>query len=171
MNIAPEALVLFGLYAAIIVVGGLAAVLSKSLVRALVGLIATLFGVAGMYILMNAPFLALMQLLIYVGAVVVLIFFAIMLTKEEKGEGEPEATGGRNVLSAVTGAFVAIVLAVSVLKTPAEFTGDPEVTPIVDLGKLLMTDFVLAFELISVVLLIAMAGAVLLGWERRKQAK
>jgi NADH-quinone oxidoreductase subunit J len=170
-NIAPEALVLYGLYAAIIVVGGLAAVLSKSLIRALVGLIATLFGVAGMYILMNAPFLALMQLLIYVGAVVVLIFFAIMLTKEEQGEGEPEATGGRNFLSAVTGGFVAVVLTISVLKTPAKLTGDPEVTPIVDLGKLLMTDFVLAFELISVVLLIAMAGAVLLGWERRKQAK
>ncbi len=54
--------------------------LARSLVRSLVGLVATLFGVAGLYMLMAAPFIAFMQILIYVGGVSVLIFFAIMLT-------------------------------------------------------------------------------------------
>ncbi|WP_172677115.1 NADH-quinone oxidoreductase subunit J family protein, partial [Salidesulfovibrio brasiliensis] len=82
--------VLFGVYALIILAGGVMAVSAKSLVRAMVGLIMTLFGVAGMYLLMNAPFLAMMQVLIYVGAVCVLIFFAIMLTRGDDA-GSPGA--------------------------------------------------------------------------------
>ncbi|MGA9478777.1 MAG: NADH-quinone oxidoreductase subunit J, partial [Desulfobacterales bacterium] len=70
----------FGLYTALIVGGACIAVLARSLVRSLVGLVATLFGVAGLYLLMAAPFIAFMQILIYVGGVSVLIFFAIMLT-------------------------------------------------------------------------------------------
>ncbi len=66
------------------------AVLARSLVRALSGLIVTLFGVAGMYLLMAAPFIAFMQILIYVGAVTVLIFFAIMLTRTSEGESGSE---------------------------------------------------------------------------------
>ena len=73
------ALIAYGFYLALILVGGLAAVRSRNLVRALLGLILTLFGVAGMYFLMAAPFMALMQILIYVGAVSVLIAFAVML--------------------------------------------------------------------------------------------
>ena len=80
------ATIAYGLYLALIVAGGLAAVRCRNLVRALIGLIMTLFGVAGMYFLMAAPFLALMQSLIYVGAVSVLIFFAIMLTRTSGGE-------------------------------------------------------------------------------------
>ena len=79
---------LFVFYTIVIAVGALAAALSPSLIRALVGLILTLFGVSGMYLLMNAPFVALMQLLIYVGAVVILIFFAIMLTRAPAGGEE-----------------------------------------------------------------------------------
>jgi threonine/homoserine/homoserine lactone efflux protein len=57
----------------------------------MVGLIATLLGVAGMYMLLNAQFMALMQILIYVGAVCVLIFFAIMLTRADAGGEEAES--------------------------------------------------------------------------------
>ncbi|SMP82361.1 NADH-ubiquinone/plastoquinone oxidoreductase chain 6, partial [Desulfonatronum zhilinae] len=59
----------FGVYVLIILFGGLLAVFSRNLVRALVGLVLTLFGVAGCYLLMAAPFMALMQILIYVAAV------------------------------------------------------------------------------------------------------
>ena len=80
--------ILFGLYCVVILGGGLVAVLARSLVRAMVGLVLTLFGVAGMYLLVAAPFIALMQLLIYVGAVTILIFFAIMLTSAPAGREE-----------------------------------------------------------------------------------
>ncbi|MDR2422599.1 MAG: NADH-quinone oxidoreductase subunit J [Deltaproteobacteria bacterium] len=71
----------FTFYVLLILAGGFTAVLSRNLVRATLGLIVTFLGVAGMYLLLASPFLAFMQLLIYVGAVCVLIFFAIMLTK------------------------------------------------------------------------------------------
>ena len=69
----------FAIHALMIVAGALIAAFSTRLVRALMGLILTMVGVAGMYLLLNAPFVALMQLLIYVGAVAVLVFFAVML--------------------------------------------------------------------------------------------
>lgn len=162
----------FGLYVVIIIAGGLAAVLCRDLVRALMGLILTLFGVAGMYFLLAAPFLALMQILIYVGAVSVLIFFAIMLTREPGGEAGTEARArGRAwwpTIPILCGVVPAVILADVVLR----FTPDPlplkTELPLAALGQALVGPYALAFELISVVLVVAMAGAVLLGFERRK---
>ncbi|MFH1036387.1 MAG: NADH-quinone oxidoreductase subunit J [Pseudomonadota bacterium] len=162
----------YGLYLVLIIAGGLAAVLSTSLVRALMGLILSLFGVAGMFLLMNAPFLAFMQVLIYVGAVSVLIFFAIMLTKTPEGEAGAENVkewiglrAGLAVLAALTPAIIMATLIVK--KAPEALALKPEVT-LAQMGQFLTGPFVLAFELISVVLLAAMAGAVVLGFERRK---
>ncbi|MDI6727042.1 MAG: NADH-quinone oxidoreductase subunit J, partial [Smithellaceae bacterium] len=59
--------------------GALLAVLARSIIHAMLGLVATMFGIAGLYIYLNAPFIAMMQILIYVGAVTILIAFAIML--------------------------------------------------------------------------------------------
>ncbi len=164
--------ILFGLYCVVILGGGLVAVLARSLVRAMVGLVLTLFGVAGMYLLVAAPFIALMQLLIYVGAVTILIFFAIMLTSAPAGSEERKPRLMRQgFLAFAAGIGPALMLALICLKTPQVTTGLPVAVPIRVLGGELMTNLVLAFELISVVLLIAMAGAVMLGWERRKKAK
>jgi NADH:ubiquinone oxidoreductase subunit 6 (subunit J) len=162
----------FGFYLLLIIAGGLAAILAKSLVRALVGLIMTLFGVAGMYFLMAAPFIALMQILIYVGAVSVLIFFAIMLTHIPDGEAGMEKSNnksvGRILLAFITALMPALILgAIVITKCPDAVTLKPE-TSLAELGKFLTGPYSLAFELISVVLFVAMAGAVLLGFERRK---
>lgn len=164
----------YAFYLALIVAGAFAAVRCRSLVRALLGLIMTLFGVAGMYFLMAAPFMALMQILIYVGAVSVLIFFAIMLTRAPGGEaGEEDRTPQaflRGVLAALAGILPAVILAAVLLaKTPQTLNLKPEL-PLARLGQMLTGPYVLAFELISVVLLAAMAGAVVLGFERRKGA-
>lgn len=165
------ATIAYGLYLALIVAGGLAAVRCRNLVRALIGLIMTLFGVAGMYFLMAAPFLALMQILIYVGAVSVLIFFAIMLTRTSGGEAGNEnpqrRTGLREVLAVASGLLPAVILAAIVVGQAQALPLKPEV-PLAGLGQFLTGPYVLAFELISVVLVVAMAGAVLLGFERRK---
>lgn len=160
--------ILFGMYALAVVLGGFMAVLAKSLVRAMVGLILTLFGVAGMYLLMNAPFMALMQLLIYAGAVVILIFFAIMLTKAPAGRDETDKpSAGKSFVALLAGLIPAVMLASMTLTIPQVTTGQPLEIPVAKLGEGLINDYVLAFELISVVLLIAMAGAVLLAWQRR----
>jgi NADH:ubiquinone oxidoreductase subunit 6 (subunit J) len=162
----------FGLYLLIIIAGGLAAILARSLIRALLGLIMTLFGVAGMYFLMAVPFIALMQILIYVGAVSVLIFFAIMLTRVPDGDAGMEQSdrriSGRILLAMVTALMPAFILgSIIISKCPPALTLKPE-TSLAELGKFLTGPYSLAFELISVVLFVAMAGAVLLGFERRK---
>ncbi len=164
----------YGLYLALILAGAWAAACCRNLVRALLGLIMTIFGVAGMYFLMAAPFMALMQILIYVGAVSVLIFFAIMLTRTPGGEAGEEDGGTRpavrTVLALLSGLLPAAILAAVILtKAPQSLPLKPEL-PLGRLGQFLTGPYVLAFELISVVLLAAMAGAVVLGFERRKSA-
>jgi len=159
----------YGLYLVLIISGGAVAVLARSLVRALSGLIITLFGVAGMYLLMAAPFIAFMQILIYVGAVTVLIFFAIMLTRTSEGEsGSESGHVGRSFLGIWAAAFSTLVLAAVVIRhMPKAIPLKPEAS-MGRLGEFLTGPFALSFELVSVVLFVAMAGAVLLGFERRK---
>lgn len=160
---------LFALYAVVILLGGFMAVLARDLVRAMVGLVLTMFGVAGLYLVMNAPFIALMQLLIYIGAVVVLIFFAIMLTRAPAGAEERQSRSVRQTVLALLGGIApAVMLALICIKVPQVSIGSPAEVGIQQLGRGLMQDYILAFELISVVLLVAMAGAVVLAWERRK---
>ncbi|MDR2339175.1 MAG: NADH-quinone oxidoreductase subunit J [Deltaproteobacteria bacterium] len=156
----------FALYVTAIILGGLLAILARNLVRAMMGLVLTFLGVAGMYLLLASPFLAFMQLLIYVGAICVLVFFAIMLT-HNSSEGEesklpPLSALGYGLLSLIAPLAVAgplIILHGSKLKSKV-----PVDTPTGDLGKGLLTEYVLPFELISIVLLVAMAGAVFLAF-------
>ncbi len=158
----------FVIYALIILGGGIMAVGSSSLVRALVGLVATLIGVAGMYLLLASPFMALMQILIYVGAVAVLVFFAIMLADASASGEESEPGPVRQYIWALASVMsVGSILAWLILTRPVASSLVPIEVSLVDLGHGLLEQYFLAFELISVVLLVAMSGAVLLAWERR----
>jgi NADH-quinone oxidoreductase subunit J len=164
----------FVLYLILIIGGGAAAVAARNLVRALVGLVITFLGVAGMYLLMASPFLAFMQLLIYVGAICVLIFFAIMLVRNtDSGEEMRPISPGQ------AGAAFCAVLAVLALFAPVIVrnagrlaqAGPPSETPLAELGAGLLSRYVVPFEIISIVLLVAMAGGVLLARDRRFRGK
>ncbi len=160
----------YALYLLLIVGGGLWAALGRNLVRAMFGLVVTFMGVAGMYLLMAAPFMAFMQLLIYVGAISILLFFAVMLVKNTSEGEEMNLPGPAKALDALIGAAAPLVLfgpiifmnadKVEQVKLPAE-------TPLAELGAGLLEYYVLPFEMISVILLIAMAGGVLLAWDKR----
>ncbi len=158
----------FALYVLVIAAGSLAAVLSHSMVRALLGLIMTMFGVAGMYLLLNAPFVALMQVLVYVGAVAVLVFFAIMLTRTPTGGEESQPNPPRKYLLALLAAMMpGVVIGWVWLRHPVLSDVTPVEAPIESLGQGLMEPYILAFELISVVLFVAMSGAVILAFRKR----
>ena len=159
--------IVFYAYTAVIVVGAIMAVTERSLVRSLVGLIATMFGVAGLYLLMAAPFIAFMQILIYVGGVSVLIFFSIMLTHAAPTGDEAKRRPLRKRINAICAMLApAAVLAVGIVRHgPAGFE-EPAAVSLADLGMGLMEPYLLAFELISVVLFVAMAGAVMLAWRQ-----
>lgn len=158
----------FAFYTLIVLAGGALAVASSSLVRAMLGLVVSLFGVAGLYLLLLAEFVALMQILIYVGAVTVLMFFAIMLTRASADGGEAEGPGLAGTLRAIPVFLVPAGILVPFLSVygVAGFSTPKNVSPD-QLGAGLLGPYTLSFELISVVLLAAMAGAVLLAFEKR----
>ena len=157
----------FVVYTALIVAGACMAVMARSVVRSLVGLVATLFGVAGLYMLMAAPFIAFMQILIYVGGVSVLIFFAIMLTRAAPTGDEAMHRPLRKRINALFSMLVpALVLSIAIVQHLPRGNKLPKDVPLEELGKGLMGPYLLNFELISVVLFVAMAGAVMLAWRQ-----
>ncbi|PKU26148.1 NADH-quinone oxidoreductase subunit J [Telmatospirillum siberiense] len=160
----------FALHALIILGGALVAVSSKSLVRALVGLVVTFFGVAGMYLLLATPFLAFMQILIYVGAVCVLVFFSVMLTRAD-GEGEEArpVTIRHRFNALLAGLVPAVGLALVLIRHPGAARDLPVEVGLPALGTGLLEQYSLSFELISLILLVAMSGAVVLTWERKEK--
>ncbi len=160
--------VAFAFYALIICGGSILAVTSRSLVRALVGLIAVMIAVAGMYLLLAAPFIAFMQILIYVGGVSVLIFFAIMLTRataEGDEAGRVSFRQGVNALACLLAP--AVILSAVIVHHPGKSLHTPVNVAAAVLGKGMLGPYLLPFELISVVLFAAMAGAVLVAWRKR----
>jgi NADH-quinone oxidoreductase subunit J len=158
----------FGIYTLVILGGSVVAVSSGSLVRALVGLITTLVGVAGMYLLLATPFMAFMQLLIYIGAVSVLIFFAVMLTRAEQGGDEADRAPMKRYIYGLAATMApAALLGWMILTKPAASVAVPVEVSIKQLGEGLLESYFLPFELISVILMVAMSGAVLLVWEKR----
>jgi NADH:ubiquinone oxidoreductase subunit 6 (subunit J) len=157
----------FWFYTLIVVGGAFIAAVEASLIRSLVGLVAAMFGVAGLYMLMDAPFIAFMQVLIYVGGVSVLIFFAIMLTRAAPTGDEAMHRPLRKRINAIFAMLVpALVLSVAIVQHLPKGDKLPADVPLTDLGQGLMGPYLLNFELISVVLFVAMAGAVMLAWRQ-----
>ena len=167
------AYVAFALYVLLILSGGLAAVLARTLIRAMMGLVVTFMGVAGMYLLMASPFLAFMQLLIYIGAICVLIFFAIMLVKNTSSGEEMHLPGLGQIAFALLSAFgVLAVFGPVILLNAGKLAKNelPVETPLAELGEGLLSYYVVPFELISVILLVAMAGGAFLAYDKRFKA-
>lgn len=139
--------------------GALLAVLSTRLIRSVCGLAICSLGLAGLYYFLHSPFVALMEILIYIGAVCVTIVFAIMLAEPDEPAADPIARGwlwgslGLGVAAAVFGAL-------GWLGThgpwPASSSADGSIKA---LGTALLTTYSLAFELISLALLVAILGA------------
>ena len=146
----------------LMVVGGaLIAVLSKWLVRSVAGLALCFTGVAGLYYFLLSPFLAMMQMLIYVGAVSILIAFAIMMvtqagsdTRHQRKVSALAGPIGISVAMLFFAGFTMLALATPWQQFPQEQEGSTR-----DLGIALLGPHVLIFELISIVLLMAIIGA------------
>jgi NAD(P)H-quinone oxidoreductase subunit 6 len=120
--------------------------------------------VSGIYILLNADFVAAAQILIYVGAVNVLILFAIMLVNKREDFSEISGRWLRNLATALVCGGIFALLSTMVLMTPWRIASDavPVEDTLVAMGKHFFSDFLLPFELASVLLLMAMVGAIIL---------
>lgn len=146
------------------VVGALIAVLATRIVRSVCGLAICCFGVAGLYYFLHSPFLSLMEILIYVGAICVTIIFAVMLAEPDESPGRASRfqrwLWGGCALLVSAGAFLGVSrLSLGHAWAAATKTRAGSVQ---DLGVALLTTYGLAFELISLVLLIAILGALII---------
>ena len=154
-------------------VGALIAVGSARLIRSVCGLAIACIGLAGLYYFLHSPFLALMEILIYVGAVCVTIVFAIMLAEPDEPAND-EQRGATVVWGGLAlGVSLAILGALAWLGThgawvkPETLTSDGSIEAI---GRSLLTTYSLAFELISLALLVAILGALAIARTGRRKA-
>ena len=155
-------LAIFYILAAFTVWAAAVVVLGKNIVRAAVALIFAFCGMAGLYLLLDAEFLAAVQVLIYVGGITILLLFAIMLTSRISSTAV-RVINDQAILSAIAAAGLLVGLIYAVTRGIPAMSGPPqlpETTPF--LGRALLTTYVLPFEVVSILLLAGMVGAIIL---------
>ncbi len=156
--------VLFALLGLVAVGSALLVVTSTNLVHAALWLVVSLGAVAGIYLLLAAEFVAWVQVLIYVGAVVVLLLFALMLTRAPTGP-QPELAARRAAPAAVVAVLVAVLLGTTVVAGFRDVGIDlqhGQVGTAQVIGGTIFGTWVLPFEVLSVLLLAALVGAIVL---------
>ncbi|HEX5133724.1 MAG TPA: NADH-quinone oxidoreductase subunit J [Candidatus Krumholzibacteria bacterium] len=156
--------ILFYLFAVLAVAGGLIMVSQRNPLSGAFALILSLVSLAGLFAMLNAEFVFILQVLVYAGAIMVLIIFTIMLLNLNKEELEEAPVGWMRLL------FTAVVCAAGAFGAIKVFSGlqPPAVDMAADfgsieaVGRLMLSDFIYPFEVISLILLVAVVGVVLL---------
>jgi len=152
--------VAFGVLALTMVAAALRMVTTRNVVHAALYLVVVLAGVAGMFILLGAEFVGVTQVLVYIGAIVVLFLFGIMLTKGSFGEDDG-VTGERRLVASLVGLLVFGVMAAALVESfeDAELSrSGPSTTA--ELADSIFSDYIVPFEAVSVLLLAALIGAI-----------
>jgi NADH-quinone oxidoreductase subunit J len=140
-------------------------VVSRNPIHSVLYLIIAFFCIAGHYVLLNAQFLAVVHVIVYAGAIMVLFLYVIMLLNLN-GETEPHKSSLLKITATVCGGLLMIILIGSLkgteqLSQQQVATGD--ISLVKNLGKVMFSDFLVPFEVTSLLLLAAMVGAVMLG--------
>lgn len=161
-------LVVFYLLAAITVGSAIGVAFAQSIVYSAFALMGALLGIASLFVFLGADFLGAVQLLVYVGGILVLMLFAVMLTHRISDVAVSNRAVGRLPGLVVVG--VVFVLMVRVARQAKWFQGEPSVAAptTYGIGHALLTDYVLPFEVASIVLLAALIGAIVVS---RKEVK
>lgn len=167
-------LLIFLLLALVAVVTALGMLLSRSGVYAAIFLVLNFITVAVFYLILGAPFLAVAQVAVYAGAIMVLFLFVVMMlgpaTIDEKGGPiawqRPVAVGAGLVLLGELGYLLFGKGVAGSISCTAQNVGSPKT-----LGLVLFREYLLPFEVTSVVLLVAMVGAIVLAWRERRRAR
>jgi len=138
-------------------------VVSPNLVHSAVSLLFTLFGIAGLYVFLFADFLAATQVVIYVGGILVLIIFGVMLTNKID-KPVIESVSSNKIIGVLISSFIFTILSIIVIQTkwPVIENSSPGPSTVELIGKLILGKYLLPFELVSILLLAALVGAALL---------
>lgn len=163
--------IIFYVFALITVVSGSVVVFSKNIVHSAFALLFTFFGVAGLYVLMMADFIAITQLMIYVGGILVLLLFGVMLTTRvisvDMRTGTIQTLPAVLIVSALAGTLIGIFTTTD-WRVSSSANGFEQTAP--QIGELLLGKYLLPFEVASVVLLVAIVGAAMIARREKKPA-
>jgi NADH-quinone oxidoreductase subunit J len=156
--------ILFWTLSALAVFSAVMVITSRNPVFSVLWLIITFFTISGHYVLLNAQFLAVVNIIVYAGAIMVLFLFVIMLMNLNK-ETEPQKNKWLKLAGAVSGGCLLLVLVAALRDTESRMTqlGTGDIGLIQNLGKSLFSDYVVPFEISSILFLSAMVGAVVIG--------
>jgi NADH-quinone oxidoreductase subunit J len=175
--LASDAL-LFYSFATITVIGALLVVSQKNPVYSVLAIIMSFFGLAGLYVTLEAPFVAVVQIIIYAGAIMVLFLFTVMLLnvpREDAAEWD-RAHPLYRPMAVRIGATLAVLLALEFGWALSRTTGlavgvadeHPAQSSVAELGRVLFTDYMFAFEVTSILIIASMVGAVVLARKREE---
>lgn len=157
----------FYLFALMAIGSALCFVTRKSPVAAALWLVNVMFALSGLYVMLDAPFVAAIQVLVYAGAIMVVFVFVVMLLNLGRGEvGDVRSLASRVGAGAVGIALAAMVLSVLRDKIPAVDYAPATENVVTPIAQALFTDYLIAFEVTSLVLLVAVVGAVVLAKRR-----
>lgn len=156
--------ILFWILSVVALFSAFMVVISKNPVFSVLWLILTFFSISGHYILLNAQFLAIVNIIVYAGAIMVLFLFVIMLMNLNK-DTEPQKNKWLKLAGAVAGGSLLLVMVAALKETERSMTelGTGDIGLIQNLGKVLFTQYVVPFEIASILFLSAMIGAVVIG--------
>ncbi|NLP24395.1 MAG: NADH-quinone oxidoreductase subunit J [Syntrophomonadaceae bacterium] len=160
MNMNDLVFMILGL---ITLLGALGVVAFKNIVHAALALVVSFLGVAGLYFQLQAEFLGLVQVMVYAGAISVLVIFAIMLVMDR----DPETTNLSHKVNRWWGGLIALLFAALIGASiwESQFTiqaGNVSVDRLGQIAELLLGDYVVAFEVAAILLLVAVVGAIIL---------
>ena len=156
---------LFILLSVMAVGSALMMLLSKNPVKSILWLIVVFFAISGHYILLNAQFLAIVNIIVYAGAIMVLFLFVVMLMNLNT-DSEPPRNYRLQLIGIISGGSLLLVILASLMKTDQQqlvLMKVGEAGLIRNLGNVLFTNYVLPFEIASILFLSAMIGAVIVG--------
>ncbi|MFN4085025.1 MAG: NADH-quinone oxidoreductase subunit J [Spirosomataceae bacterium] len=163
----PSIVLIFSALSVLTLFGALGTILSKNPIHSVIYLILTFFSISAHYILLNAQFLAAVNIIVYAGAIMVLFLFVIMFLNLREGGSNELNKKSTLAAAGIVGVTLGAILIGALRNAPKE-----EVNPmyynsqsgiIENLGQLLYKDYLLPFELVSILFLAAMVGAVMLG--------
>lgn len=158
--------IIFYFLSAIAVGSAIFVVISRNPVYSVLWLIVTFFAISGHYILMNAQFLGIVNLIVYAGAIMVLFLFVVMLMNLNT-DAKPQKHKWLRFAGTVAGGCLLLVLVAALKSTEVKGMGTElktgDIGLISNLGKALFTDYVVPFEISSILFLSAMVGAVVIG--------
>lgn len=157
--------ILFLILSALAVGGALMMLFSKNPVHSVLWLVVVFFAISGHYILLNAQFLAVVNIIVYAGAIMVLFLFVVMMMNLNT-EAEPRKNYRLRLIGIISGGCLFLILLSAIMKIDREYpvrmkAGDEGLVS--NLGKVLFSDFVIPFEVSSVLFLSAILGAVMIG--------